>query len=109
MGRILIVTDEVSTQALVSNPEQNRHVVVHARSVDEARRALVDPHFDAVLTEEKLSDGAGIDVLAVVRAIDTNVGVILLSANGTCEHATASIQQGFVDFLAKPVSAEALR
>lgn len=109
MGRILIVTDEVSTQALVSNPEQNRHVVTHASTVDEARRALVDPHFDAVLTEEKLPDGAGIDVLALVRAYDMNVGVILLSANSTCEHATASVQQGFVDFLAKPVSAEALR
>jgi len=109
MGRILIVTNEVSTQALVSNPQHNRHVVVHAGSVDEARHALADPHFDAVLTEEKLSDGDGIDVLALVRSNDANLGVILLSTTGTCEPATASIQRGFIDVLVKPVSAEALR
>ena len=109
MGRILIVTDEVSTQALLSQPEQNRHVVILASSVGEARLALSDPHLDAVLTDEKLPDGSGTDVLALARATDPDLGVILLSANGTCDHATTSVQQGFVDFLAKPVSAEALR
>jgi DNA-binding NtrC family response regulator len=109
MGRILIVTDEVSTQDLVSQAEHHRHVVTHASSLAEARQALADPQFDAVLTEEKLPDGIATDVLALARATDTNLGVILLSANGTCEHATESIQQGFVDFLSKPVSGEALR
>jgi DNA-binding NtrC family response regulator len=109
MGRILIVTNEVSTQALLSQPEQNRHVVIRASSVGEARLALSDPHLDAVLTEEKLPDGSGTDVLALAHAADADLGVILLSANATCDHATTSVQQGFVDFLAKPVSAEALR
>jgi DNA-binding NtrC family response regulator len=109
MGRILIVTDEVSTQALISSLEQSRHVMVRASSLEEARDALADPQFDAVLTEERLPDGAGTDVLGLVRASDASLGVILLSATGTCEHATASIQKGFVDFLVKPVSADALR
>ena len=109
MGRILIVTDDVSTQALVSTIEQHRHMVVRAGSLEEARRVLADPRFDAVLTEEKLPDGLGTDVLAAARASDANLGVVLLSATGTCEHATASMQQGFADFLSKPVAAEVLR
>jgi DNA-binding NtrC family response regulator len=108
MGRILIVTND-STETLLSQPEQNRHVVIHASSVGEARLALSDPHFEAVITDEKLPDGSGTDVLNLARATDADLGVILLSANGTCDHATTSVQQGFVDFLAKPVSAEALR
>ena len=109
MGRILIVTDEVSTQAFVSTLEQYRHAVVRAGSLEEARRALADPQFDAVLTEEKLPDGTGADVLAAARASDVNLGVIVLSATGTCEHAMASMQQGFIDFLTKPVAADVLR
>ncbi len=109
MGRILIVTDEVSTEALVPTLEQHRHAVVRAGSLEEARRALADPQFEAVLTEEKLPDGTGADVLAAVRARDTNLGVILLSVTGTCEHASESVRQGFTDFLAKPVAADVLR
>ncbi len=109
MGRILLVTDDVSTQALVPALEQHRHTVVRAGSLEEARRAIADPQFEAVLTEEKLPDGTGADVLAAVRASDTNVGVILLSATGTCEHAIESVRQGFTDFLAKPASAGVLR
>jgi len=109
MGRILIVTDEVSTQALVSTIEEHRHAVVRAGSLEEARRALADPQIDAVLTEENLPDGSGADVLAAVRARDANLGVILLSATGTCEHATTSMQLGFADFLSKPVAADVLR
>ena len=94
MGRILIVIDEVSTQALVPTLEQHRHAVVRAGSVEEARRALADPQFDAVLTDEKLPDGRG---------------VVVLSAIGTCENAMASMQQGFIDFLTKPVALDVLR
>ena len=108
MGRILIVTDEVSTQALVPTLEQHRHVVVRAGSLEEARRALSDPQFDAVLTEEQLSDGTGFDVLARTRESDMNLGVILLSATATCERAAASMRQGFVDFLSKPVAVDVL-
>ncbi len=109
MGRILIVTDEVSTQALVATLEQHRHAVVRAGSVEEARRALADPQFDAVLTDEKLPDGSGVDVLAAARASDVNLGVVVLSAIGTCENAMASMQQGFIDFLTKPVALDVLR
>jgi DNA-binding NtrC family response regulator len=109
MGRILIVSDEVSTQDLVSTLEQNRHVVVRSGSVEQARRALADPQFDAVLTDEKLPDGTGVDVLAAARASDVNLGVVVLSGIGTCEHAMASMQQGFIDFLTKPVAADVLR
>jgi len=109
MGRILLVTDEVSAQALVPPLEQHRHTVVRAGSLEEARRALADPQFDAVLTDEKLPDGAGADVLAAARASDASLGVIVLSATGTCEHANASMQQGFMDLLTKPVAPDVLR
>ena len=109
MGRILIVGVEVSTQVLVPTLEQHRHAVVRAGTLEEARRALGNPHFDAVITEEKLPDGTGADVLAAVRASDTNLGVVLLSAGATCEHASESVRQGFTDFLGKPVADDVLR
>jgi DNA-binding NtrC family response regulator len=110
MGRVLIVSEEAQTsQVLSSALEQYQHVVVRAEGVEEARQRMNDHQFDAILTDEKVADGTGADVLALACGSDVGLGVILLSAMGTCERAMASMQQGFSDFLSKPVSPEVLR
>ncbi|HST09146.1 MAG TPA: helix-turn-helix domain-containing protein [Terriglobales bacterium] len=110
MGRVLIVIDEPQTsQVLTSALERNQHLVINAACLEEAGRALQANQFDAILVDEKLPDGTAADVLALARVIDTSLGVLLLSGTGTCEHAMASMQQGFSDFLSTPVSTEVLR
>jgi len=109
MGRVLIVSDEPQRPVLASVLENSQHVVMHAAGIEEAGRTIGANQFDAILAQEKLQDGTAADVLALSRATDACVGVILLSATGTCERATASLQQGFSDFLSTPVAPEVLR
>jgi DNA-binding NtrC family response regulator len=110
MGRVLIVSEEPQTShVLGSSLEQYQHVVVRAAGVEEARQRMDDHQFDVILTDEKVADGTGVDVLALARGSDPTLGVILLSAMGTYERAVASMQQGFSDFLSKPVPPEVLR
>jgi DNA-binding NtrC family response regulator len=109
MGRVLIVSDEPQRPVLALALEQSQHVVMQAAGIEEAGRTIGANQFDAILAQEKLQDGTAADVLALSRATDGCVGVILLSATGTCERATASLQQGFSDFLSTPVAPEVLR
>ncbi len=109
MGRVLIVSDEPQRPLLASALENSQHVVMHAAGIEEAGRTIGANQFDAILAQEKLQDGTAADVLALSHATDACVGVILLSASGTCERATASLQQGFSDFLSTPVAPEVLR
>lgn len=109
MGRVLIVSDEPQRPALASALEHSQHVVMYAAGIEEAGRTIGANQFDAILAQEKLQDGTAADVLALSHATDASVGVILLSATGTCERASTSLQQGFSDFLSTPVAPEVLR
>jgi len=110
MGRILIVDDEAHMhKILVSNLEQDRHVVFHAAGVEEARQAVSSNQYEAILTDQKMPDGGGLDVLAAAREVDPNVAVVFLTAVAASELAVESTPEGAFDFLAKPFTPEVFR
>jgi DNA-binding NtrC family response regulator len=94
---------------LASNLEQDKHLVFHADGVEEARQAIGNNQFEAILTDQKMPDGDGLDVLAAAREVDPNVAVIFLTALATLELAVESMRKGAFDFLAKPFTPEVLR
>ena len=94
---------------LASNLEQDKHVVFHADGVEAARQAIGSNQFEAILTDQKMPDGEGLDVLAAAREVDPNVAVIFLTAVATLELAVESMRKGAFDFLAKPFTPEVLR
>jgi DNA-binding NtrC family response regulator len=110
MGRILIVDDEPHMhKILASNLEQEKHQIWHAAGVEEARQAIASNQFEAILTDQKMPDGGGLDVLAAAREADPNISVIFLTAVATLELAVESMRKGAFDFLAKPFTPEVLR
>ncbi|MGC2197252.1 MAG: sigma-54 dependent transcriptional regulator [Terriglobales bacterium] len=110
MGRVLIVDDERHMhKILASNLEQDKHTVSHAAGVEEARLAVGSNQYEAVLTDQKMPDGGGLDVLAAAREADPNLSVIFLTAVATLELAVESMRKGAFDFLAKPFTPEVLR
>jgi len=110
MGRILIVDDEPNMhKILASNLEQDKHLVFHAAGVEEARQAIAGNQFEAILTDQKMPDGGGLDVLAAALYADPNISVIFLTAVATLELAVESMRKGAFDFLAKPFAPEVLR
>ena len=103
MGKILIVDDEPHLRRiLVSNLKQVRHEIVEAGGVGEARRALTEHEFDAVITDQKMRDGEGLDVLVAARDTDAALSVVFLTAFATIELAVESMRCGAFDFITKP-------
>jgi len=109
MAKILIVDDEPHLRRiLASNLKHEGHEVIAAASVSEARRALTELRFDAVITDQKMSDGEGLEVLAAARETDAALSVVFLTAFATIELAVESMRRGAFDFITKPFAPEVL-
>ena len=110
MSRILVVDDERNLRKiLVSNLASDQHAVTEASGVAEARTILSANQFDAVITDQKMQDGQGLDVLACVRELDPSLSVVFLTAFATVELAVESMRQGAFDFITKPFQTEVVR
>jgi DNA-binding NtrC family response regulator len=110
MARILIVENEPTIyKVLVSSPEQDKHVLLHASRVEAARQAIASNQFDAILTDDRMFDGSCLDVLATAIENDPNVSVILLTTEATLELAEEGMRKGAFIFLTKSFAPDALR
>ena len=110
MSRILIVDDESNMRkVLASNLALDRHTVTEASGVAEALGHLAVNRFDAVITDQKMRDGEGLEVLARAKEIDPAVAVVMLTAFATVELAVESMRQGAFDFITKPFQPEVVR
>jgi DNA-binding NtrC family response regulator len=110
MSRILVVDDERNMRRiLVSNLAQDGHVVDEAAGVAEAAARLGANRYDAVITDQKMPDGQGLDVLARARETDPSMAVVFLTAFATVELAVESMRLGAFDFITKPFQPDVVR
>jgi two-component system, NtrC family, response regulator HydG len=109
VGKLLIVDDEPHMrQILSSNLRHEGHEVIEAASVGDARRALSECRFEAVVTDQKMGDGEGLDVLSAAHETDPALSVVFLTAFATIELAVESMRRGSFDFITKPFAPEVL-
>ena len=80
-----------------------------AVSVAEAQKRLSQTHFDLCLTDMRLPDGDGLEVVATASALPLPVPVAVITAYGNAGNAVAALKAGAFDYLAKPVALEQLR
>lgn len=110
MSRILVVDDERNMRHILTlNLTQDKHVVTQAEGVLEAKACLSANQFDAVITDQKMQDGEGLDVLAFARELDPALSVIFLTAFATIELAVDSMRHGAFDFVTKPFQPDVVR
>ena len=110
MSRILIVDDETNMRKiLASNLAQDGHTVTDAAGVMQALGYLAVNRYDAVITDQKMPDGTGLDLLARVKDLDPAIAVVLLTAFATVELAVESMRQGAFDFITKPFQPDVVR
>ncbi len=110
MAKVLIVDDEPGMRRILTvNLRRDSHSVVEAGGAKEALNLISREDFDVVVTDQKMPDGSGIDVLRAVQEDDPTTSVIFLTAVGTLELAVESMRQGAFDFLTKPFVPDVLR
>jgi len=80
-----------------------------ATSVAEAEKMLGAAHFDLCLTDMRLTDGEGIEVIQCANALKSPVPVAVITAYGSAGNAVAALKAGAFDYLSKPVALDQLR
>ena len=107
--KILVVDDNASlARAIKSFLNQEGHVADMAGSVKEGQKLLDLSNYDLVITDMKLPDGDGLEIIRKAReGVSVRLPeVILMTAFGSVESAVTAMQLGASDYLTKPVSME---
>lgn len=103
MARILIIDDEQNMRRILTLILQEAgHDVVDAAGVRSALATLATDQFDLVISDKKMPDGDGFDVLRYCRENAPSLPVVILTAVATVELAVEAMQAGAFDFISKP-------
>ncbi len=106
-GKVLVVDDEpVIRNFLVRVLEREGYEVCAACDGDEALRCLETSAFDLLLTDIKMDNVNGIELLQTAKARHPDLAVILLTGHSTVPTAVAALRHGAHDYLLKPVKNE---
>ena len=108
--RALIIDDEPDLLELLDLTLMRMGVnVERAASVKEAIDKLSQGTFHLCLTDMRLPDGEGLQVVEHIQHQGLDVPVAVITAFGSMENAVAALKAGAFDYLSKPVSLEQLR
>jgi DNA-binding NtrC family response regulator len=102
MATILVVDDEASARSTLALLLRKRgHRVLEAEGVREAVHMLGQEDLGLVVTDLRMPDGSGLDVLRAVKARGHDTDVILLTAYAGWESAKEALQLGAFDYFEK--------
>jgi len=107
---VLVIDDEPGMRtALQANFLRHGWQVDLAKGVEEANALIKRQTFDLILSDVRMRDGSGFEVLRAVRNTCPETPVILLTAYGSVPDAVTSMRDGAVDYLTKPVAFDRLQ
>lgn len=110
MRRVLIVDDEADIRELLDLTLVRMGLDVDCvGSVAEAREKLTAHRYQLCLTDMRLPDGTGLELVRHLNAQASATPVAVITAHGNTENAVAALKEGAFDYIAKPVSLEQLR
>jgi DNA-binding NtrC family response regulator len=104
MEPILLVEDKPELREMLQHAlTRMGHQAVPAANFAEADALLAKSRFSAVLTDLKLPEGSGMDVLRSALDFDPSVPVIIMTAYGSIAQAVDAMRKGAYDFIQKPI------
>ena len=107
---VLIVDDEPDLLELVSLTLSRMNLRTRtAPDVTTARKLLKSEPFDLCLTDMRLPDGDGLDLVAWIQENRSTVPVAVITAHGNVESAVRALKLGAFDFVSKPLDLGVLR
>jgi two-component system, NtrC family, response regulator PilR len=107
---LLVIDDEPDLRTLYElTLLREGYEVETAGSVEEAQLMLRDRTYSAVITDMRLPDGSGLDVLARLEADARREKAIVITAYGSSENAVEALKAGAFDYLTKPVDLRQFR
>jgi DNA-binding NtrC family response regulator len=109
MAHILLVDDQSSIRlTLTALLKGAGHTLAQAGTGTDALEKIAKNDFDLVITDLKLDQISGMEVLNATKAQNPQTEVIMLTGYGSIETAVAAMKAGAIDYLTKPIDAEEL-
>ena len=106
---ILVVDDEQSQRdVLTGYLKKKKYFVRQASSVPDAMERIRQDHYDLVLTDYRMPERSGLDLLNEIRKADPEITVVLMTAFGTIEGAVSAMRAGAYDYVTKPIDLDDL-
>ncbi|MGN6451916.1 MAG: sigma-54-dependent transcriptional regulator, partial [Steroidobacteraceae bacterium] len=107
---VLVVDDEPDLLELVSLTLGRMSLRTRTASdISSARRLLKSERFDLCLTDMRLPDGDGLELVAWMQEHRASVPVAVITAHGNVESAVRALKLGAFDFVSKPLDLGVLR
>jgi two-component system response regulator PilR (NtrC family) len=109
-NQVLIVDDEPDIRELLELTLGRMNLETRsAQNVEEAHHLLEQFEFDLCLTDMRLPDGTGIDLVRHIQEKHPQLPVAVITAHGSMEAAILALKAGAFDFVSKPLDVNDLR
>ncbi|WP_394787323.1 sigma-54-dependent transcriptional regulator [Rhodoferax sp.] len=107
---VLVVDDEPDLRTLYElTLLREGYRIDTAADLQEARQRLQTGRFDVLITDMRLPDGLGLELLQMLKAEQRPERVIVMTAYGSAENAVEALKAGAFDYLTKPVDLKQFR
>ena len=108
--RILVVDDEPNMLRLLKTilMDKTGYEVTTTNNPLEVSKLLQEEHYHVVVTDLKMPLVDGMDLIEIIKKIDRNLPIIIITAYGTIETAEEAVQKGAYDFITKPFRKETI-
>lgn len=110
--RVLLVDDEQDFARGLARLVKRLFPKVHVDAVFSAKEALEylrSNHVEVLMTDLRMPQMSGMELMPKVHEIDPDVSIVVLTAHGTIETAVEALQAGAYDFVTKPVEPAQLK
>ncbi|HEX9432917.1 MAG TPA: sigma-54 dependent transcriptional regulator [Burkholderiales bacterium] len=109
-ANVLVVDDEPDIRELLELTLVRMGLeVASVGTIAEAKERLKQERYDLCLTDMRLTDGEGLDLVRHIAGQAADVPVAVITAYGSAENAVAALKAGAFDYVSKPVGLEQLR
>ncbi|MEF8717602.1 MAG: sigma-54 dependent transcriptional regulator [Candidatus Accumulibacter necessarius] len=110
LARVLVIDDEADIRELLDLTVARMGLSADcAASVAQARQLLEQQRYQLCLTDMRLPDGEGLEIVRLISERYGETPVAVITAFGNAQNAVAALKAGAFDYLAKPVALEQLR
>lgn len=102
--RVLVVDDDSDFATLLSKFLKSKGVTVEiAGTAEQAKRLLEKSEIDLVLLDIVLPDESGVKLVSVIKAVNEDIPVIMISGHGDKQVVVDAMQAGASDYIPKPI------
>ena len=110
LPRVLVIDDEEDIRELLDLTLARMGLPADcAGTLAEAKQYLEKEHYSLCLTDMRLPDGEGLEIVRLIGANYGETPVAVITAFGSTDNAVAALKAGAFDYLAKPVALDQLR